>query len=93
MTRLSDRLYQIRLERYGEHGAPLLAEELGLSLRAWSDYEHGATIPEQVLFNFIDQLGISLDWVLTGEGEPYETTGRFSQGASVGPAIRSKRMA
>lgn len=70
MTSLSDRIRQIRLERFGECGASLLAEGLGLPVRTWLSYEAGVTIPGPILLAFINFARVNSRWLLTGEGEP-----------------------
>ncbi len=66
---LACRLREVRLEVYGEHGGPLLAEALELPARTWANYESGVTIPGLVLLRFIEATGIAPHWLLTGQGE------------------------
>ena len=66
---LACRLREVRLELYGEHGGPLLAEVLELPARTWAHYESGVTIPGLVLLRFIEATGVAPHWLLTGEGE------------------------
>jgi hypothetical protein len=68
---LSRRVVEIRLERFGEHGAPLLARALGLPTRSWLNFEAGVTIPARVILKFIEVTGASPHWLLTGEGDKY----------------------
>jgi hypothetical protein len=68
---LSQRLRQVRRALYGETGDPLLAQALHLPAHAWRGYEAGANIPARVLLRFIDLSGVSLLWLLTGEGKPF----------------------
>jgi hypothetical protein len=46
---LARRLRKIRLQLFGDHGAPLLAEALKIPVRTWLNYEWGITIPGCVL--------------------------------------------
>jgi hypothetical protein len=79
---LAGRLRAVRLDRYGEHGGPLLAEALQIPNRTWVRYELGAPIPGLVLLRFIEVVGVEPQWLLTGEGRTYRdrsqlgTTGR-----------------
>jgi len=66
---LARRLREVRLEMYGEHGGPLLAEALGLPARTWANYESGVTIPGLVLLRFIEVTGVEPHWLLTGESQ------------------------
>ncbi|HMB06823.1 MAG TPA: hypothetical protein VKP69_24180 [Isosphaeraceae bacterium] len=68
---LSARVSEIRRELYGEHGAPLLAQALGLPARTWLNYEMGVTIPGLVILHFIEITHAHPHWLLTGEGEKY----------------------
>lgn len=46
-----------------------LAEELGISQSQLSKYERGAAAPPaDVLFFIKQRFGVSVDWLLTGEG-------------------------
>jgi hypothetical protein len=71
---LPDRLRAVRLDLYGEHGGPLLAESLGIPTRTWVRYESGVPIPGLVLLRFIETTGIEPRWLLTGEGQRYRAT-------------------
>jgi len=55
---LASRIRQIRVERYGDHGVPALARALGLPARTWENYEHGVTIPAEVILRFIVLTGV-----------------------------------
>jgi hypothetical protein len=71
---LARRLRAVRLDKYGEHGGPLLAEGLGIPTRTWARYESGAPIPGLVLLRFIEVAGIETRWLLTGEGRRYRVS-------------------
>src|SRR5262245_55840369 len=68
---LAGRLRAVRLDLYGEHGGPLLAETLGIPTCNWVRYESGAPMPGQVLLRFIAVAGVEPQWLLTGEGRRY----------------------
>lgn len=70
-TSLADRVRQVRLELYGEHGGPLLAGALSLPFRTWHNYEQGVTIPAPVMLRFIEQTDADPRWLLTGQGPTY----------------------
>ncbi len=70
-TLLADRVREIRLERYGEHGAPLLARQLRIPPRAWINYESGHTIPGEILLGFIAVTGADPQWLISGHGSRY----------------------
>jgi hypothetical protein len=65
---LARRLREVRLQMYGEHGGPRLAEALELPARTWAHYESGVTFPGLVLLRFIEVTGVEPHWLLTGEG-------------------------
>jgi hypothetical protein len=62
---------EIRMEMFGVHGAPELAEQMGLAQRTWADYENGTTIPAEVMLLFLEVTGCCPRWLLTGEGPRY----------------------
>ena len=68
---ISNRLREIRQERFGEHGGPELARRLGLPARTWYNYETGVTVPAEVLLNFIDQTGANALWLFSGTGPKF----------------------
>ena len=68
---LASRLREIRSEKYGEHGGPLMAEAMGLPARTWANYESGVTIQGLALLRFIDVSGVEPHWLLSGRGEKY----------------------
>jgi hypothetical protein len=71
---LADRLREVRLDMYGEHGGPTLAEALGLPYRTWMNYEEGVNIPGMVLLRFMEVVGVEAHWLLTGEGQRYRVS-------------------
>lgn len=68
---LAQRVREIRLERFGEVGGPVLAEALGLPERTWANYESGVTIPALVILRFVEVTGANPRWLRTGRGEKY----------------------
>ncbi len=65
---IAGRLRQVRRECYGEDGIYSLAVALGLPARTWENYEHGVTIPGEILLRFLVLTSTSPRWLLTGEG-------------------------
>ena len=68
---IARRVLDVRRDQFGERGAPLLAEALGLQFRAWANYEMGCVMPAHVLLRFIHITGADPGWLLTGQGEKY----------------------
>jgi hypothetical protein len=68
---LAGRLREVRLDLYGEHGGPLLAEALQIPTSTWLRYESGTPIPGLVLLRFMEVVGVEGHWLLTGEGPKY----------------------
>ena len=68
---LAERVREIRVERFGAGGGPLLAETLGLPERTWHNYESGVTIPALVILQFVELTGVSPRWLRTGKGDKY----------------------
>lgn len=72
---LALRVAEVRRELYGEHGGPLLAEDLRLPFRTWANFEAGCTIPAQVILRFIEVTRADPHWLLTGAGPRYRRPG------------------
>lgn len=70
---LAHRVRAVREELFGDHGGPLLAKALRLPFRTWLNYEAGCTIPAQVILHFIDITAAHPHWLLTGDGDKYQT--------------------
>lgn len=68
---LGRRIREIRMERYGEHGAALAAEAVCVPAKTWSNYESGVAIPASVILQFIAVTGVSPDWLLEGGDKKY----------------------
>ena len=73
---LADRLRQVRVELYGEHGGPLLAVSLGIPFLTWWNYERGCTIPGEMILKFIAITHADPHWLLTGDGKRYRSPAR-----------------
>lgn len=67
---IAQRLIQLRLGLYGEHGGPLLAMMIGVSFREWLGYEQGRSVPQGVLRRVAEVTDSDLDWLRTGQGAP-----------------------
>jgi hypothetical protein len=68
---IAARARTIRIEQYGEQGAPLLAEDIGVPYRSWMNYEAGVTMPAEVLLVFIQITRTNPRWLLTGIGRKH----------------------
>jgi hypothetical protein len=68
---LSQRLREVRVELYGEHGGPLLAAALKMPFRTWMGYEMGVSMPAHSILRFIEVTRTNPHWLLTGEGQKY----------------------
>jgi hypothetical protein len=71
---LGERLRQVRIELYGEHGAPELARLLGLPHRTWFNHENGVTIPGEVLLDLLVLTRVEPQWLLRGVGARFRPT-------------------
>lgn len=70
---LARRIREVRVDLYGEHGGPLIAEALRIPFRTWLNYEHGYTIPAPSMLGFIELTKANPHWLLTGRGARYQT--------------------
>jgi hypothetical protein len=68
---LAIRVREIRRERYGDGGIPILARLLGLPVQTWVNFEAGVGMPAPVILRFIEVTGADPRWLLTGEGDRY----------------------
>jgi hypothetical protein len=68
---LARRIREVRMDLYGTHGGPLLAEALQIPFRTWLNYENGCTIPAPSMLRFIELTKASPHWLLTGHGDKY----------------------
>ena len=69
--KLAVRIKSVRIELFGLHGGPLLAQQLKVPFRTWLEYEEGVTIPAQTILRFIEVTNADPHWLLTGEGTHY----------------------
>jgi hypothetical protein len=70
---VAGRVRGVRVELYGEHGVPFLADELGIPPRTWLNYEGGVTIPAEVILGFIEVTDVEPRWLLRGRGKKYRS--------------------
>ena len=68
---LAGRIKVVRIDLFGVHGGPLLAQRLKVPFRTWMEYEEGLTIPAQTILRFIEVTNADPHWLLTGEGAHY----------------------
>lgn len=64
---LSERLIELRTAK--GLGQKELAAELGISKRAWQDYELGNSVPGGKVIEALVKSGFDANWILTGEGK------------------------
>jgi hypothetical protein len=78
---LSNRLREMRRDRFGEAGIPALSGAMNIPTRTWENFECGVQIPGWAILQFIDICGANPHWLLTGEGERYreDTEGPYRQ--------------
>ncbi|HHL40926.1 MAG TPA: helix-turn-helix domain-containing protein [Deltaproteobacteria bacterium] len=50
-----------------------IARTLGITPQALSNYKKRGEIPADLVLKFADMFGLSVDWLLTGEGEMYKS--------------------
>jgi len=59
-----------------------IARALGVTPQAFSSYKKRGSIPSDLILKFAEMIGLSVDWLITGEGEMYKqsagTTGAQS---------------
>ena len=68
---LAGRLRLVRIEQYGEHGAPELARALGIPTRTWLNVERGVSVPGTLMLAFLELTGAEPAWLAHGLGPRY----------------------
>ncbi len=68
-AQLAQRIREIRQDLYGENGVEAVARALNVPPATWVNYEHGVTMPADVVLRFLDLTGADPHWLVTGEGE------------------------
>jgi hypothetical protein len=69
---LAARLREVRRDLHGEHGAQFLADDLGLPVKTWLNFEKGVVIPGRILLEVVVRTRVNPQWLLTGDGMKYD---------------------
>ena len=69
----SARVQTVRMQIFGEHGRPMLAELLGITQCRLARIEAGGPIPAEIILKLFELTGVRPSWLLSGEGEVYES--------------------
>lgn len=67
-TDICKRLEQLRIELYGARGKSEMARQLGIRPSTYDRYERDRTPPADLLVKVAELGGVTLEWLLTGEG-------------------------
>ena len=65
---IARRVREVRVERFGEGGVPIVADLLCVPARTWRKFEAGVPIPAPAIRRFTELTGTSLRWLRTGKG-------------------------
>jgi hypothetical protein len=65
---MARRVREVRVERFGEQGVPIVADLLRVPARTWRGFESGARIPAPAIRRFLELTGTSPRWLRTGKG-------------------------
>jgi hypothetical protein len=65
---MARRVREVRVERFGEAGVPIVADLLCVPARTWWGFEAGARIPGPAIRRFLEVTGTSPRWLRTGKG-------------------------
>jgi hypothetical protein len=68
---LSERIRAVRIDRFGDDGASLLASLMGITEGKLTRMEMHGPIPGHLILAFIEVTDASPVWLLTGAGEWY----------------------
>lgn len=91
---LAQRIIDLRIDLFGEHGKPEMARRLGIPVRSWYNYEEGVTVPGELLLKLIELTCVEPLWLLNGTGPMYrrrerETTLMLDPGVTPAGLIRA----
>ena len=75
---IARRIREIREAVFGDSGLPTVATLIGVTDHDWAGYEAGSTIPAEVILRFIEEVGVTPHWLLTGRGDKYRTARWFT---------------
>ncbi len=76
---LGRRVREVRVERFGERGVPIVADLLCVPARTWRSFEAGARIPDPAIRRFIELTGTSPRWLnSSGTGSPGSPSGTLA---------------
>jgi hypothetical protein len=73
---MAARLREVREDFYGEHGSQFWADELGIPMETWLNYEQGIIVPAEIALKLLVFTSVCAEWLLTGEGEKYDPRAR-----------------
>ena len=71
-TGIAERLRDVRICWYGEHGAQFFADAIGIPLRTWLNYESGITVPGDIMLGVVVMTRVNPEWLLSGRGEKFD---------------------
>lgn len=69
-----------------------LARALGVTPQAISNYRKRGVFPAALIMKFAGRFGVSLDWLITGKGEPFRLDYRVASDLEPGEAVYINRM-
>lgn len=63
---IGQRLRVLRIELAGEQDYAVFTKRMGIPLRSWYQYEHGVSIPADVILRVIEGTSVEPMWLLHG---------------------------
>jgi hypothetical protein len=82
---LSDRIRAIRIDRFGDEGASVLASLMGIPEAKLTRMETHGPIPGHLILAFIEVTDASPGWLLSGAGEWYSPAMGSARASGLAP--------
>jgi transcriptional regulator with XRE-family HTH domain len=81
------RLAEVRTRHFGPRGKSRFARELGIGSSTYDRYERDRMPPADLLLKAAETTGVSLRWLITGEGLPEDSSGDDGRAAAVAQRV------
>jgi transcriptional regulator with XRE-family HTH domain len=81
------RLAEVRTRHFGPRGKSRFARELGIGSSTYDRYERDRMPPADLLLKAAETTGVSLRWLITGEGSSEDTSADNGRAAALAQRV------